>query len=145
MEMAMSVPDQRTGGRQEEIADRQYLEFYHGAGVQHIAIITHDIVKTVTELQRRGVNFLTVPTTYYDELQARVGKIDENIDDLKRLGILVDRDDEGYLLQIFTKPVEDRRQFLRNHSAQGASHSAKATSKHSSKRSNEQQALPGNL
>ena len=86
----------------------EYLEFYHGAGVQHIAIITHDIVKTVTELQRRGVNFLTVPTTYYDELQARVGKIDENIDDLKRLGILVDRDDEGYLLQIFTKPVEDR-------------------------------------
>ena len=122
----------------------EYLEFYHGAGVQHIAIITHDIVKTVTELQRRGVNFLTVPTTYYDELQARVGKIDENIDDLKRLGILVDRDDEGYLLQIFTKPVEDRPTLsTKSFSAKAPSHSAKATSKHSSKRSNESRRCKG--
>lgn len=86
----------------------EYLEFYHGAGVQHIAILTHDVIKTVSELQRRGIDFLRVPTTYYKELTARVGKIDENLEDLERLGILVDRDDEGYLLQIFTKPVEDR-------------------------------------
>lgn len=86
----------------------EYLEFYGGAGVQHIAIITNDVVKTVTELQKRGVDFLRVPTTYYDDLLDRVGKIDEDIDSLRNLGILVDRDDEGYLLQIFTKPVEDR-------------------------------------
>jgi len=86
----------------------EYLEFYNGAGVQHIAVITNDVIKTVRALKERGVDFLSVPTTYYDELQDRVGKIDENIEDLKKLGILVDRDDEGYLLQIFTKPVEDR-------------------------------------
>ena len=86
----------------------EYLEFYHGAGVQHIAINTNDIVKTVSELMRRGIEFLQVPTTYYKELGSRVGKIDENVETLQKLGILVDRDDEGYLLQIFTKPVEDR-------------------------------------
>jgi 4-hydroxyphenylpyruvate dioxygenase len=86
----------------------EYLEFYHGAGVQHMALLTDDVIATVSELKERGIDFLTVPTTYYDELQARVGKIDENVEDLKKLGILVDRDDEGYLLQIFTKPVEDR-------------------------------------
>ena len=86
----------------------EYLEFYEDEGVQHLALATADIVKTVTDLQSRGVEFLTVPTTYYDELTARVGKIDEDLEPLKKLGILVDRDDEGYLLQIFTKPVEDR-------------------------------------
>ena len=86
----------------------EYLEFYRGAGVQHIAIITNDVVKTVTELQSRGVDFLRVPSTYYDDLIDRVGKIDEDLASLKNLGILVDRDEEGYLLQIFTKPVEDR-------------------------------------
>jgi 4-hydroxyphenylpyruvate dioxygenase len=86
----------------------EYLEFYQGPGVQHIAIITNNIIETVTDLIGRGVDFLTVPTTYYDTLQERVGKIDEDIESLKKLGILVDRDDEGYLLQIFTKPVEDR-------------------------------------
>ena len=86
----------------------EYLEFYEGEGVQHLALATHDIVKTVTDLQNRGVEFLSVPTTYYDELESRVGKIDEDVEPLKQLGILVDRDDEGYLLQIFTKPVEDR-------------------------------------
>ena len=86
----------------------EYLEFYRGAGVQHIAVITHDVVKTVAELQKRGVDFLKVPLSYYDELESRVGKIDEDIESLKKLGILVDRDEEGYLLQIFTKPVEDR-------------------------------------
>lgn len=86
----------------------EYLDFYNGPGVQHIAIITNNIVATVSELIRRGVEFLTVPSSYYDTLQDRVGKIDEDIESLKKLGILVDRDDEGYLLQIFTKPVEDR-------------------------------------
>ena len=86
----------------------EYLEFYGDEGVQHIAIATHDIVDTVTKLQNRGVEFLKVPGTYYDDLEERVGKIEENVEPLKELGILVDRDDEGYLLQIFTKPVEDR-------------------------------------
>jgi 4-hydroxyphenylpyruvate dioxygenase len=86
----------------------EYLDFYEGEGVQHIAIATNDIVDTVTKLISRGIEFLTIPTTYYDELLDRVGKIDEDIEPLKRLGILVDRDDEGYLLQIFTKPLEDR-------------------------------------
>jgi len=86
----------------------EYLEFYEDEGVQHMALATHDIVKTVRELQSRGVEFLTVPTTYYDDLLERVGHIDEDLGPLKELGILVDSDDEGYLLQIFTKPVEDR-------------------------------------
>ncbi len=86
----------------------EYLEFYEGEGVQHLALATGDIVATVTELQKRGIEFLSVPTTYYDELLDRVGHIDEDLEPLKRLGILVDRDDEGYLLQIFTKPLEDR-------------------------------------
>ena len=86
----------------------EYLDFYHGPGVQHIALCTNDVLKTVSELQSRGVQFLTVPKTYYQDLIARVGKIDEDIADLEKLGILVDRDEEGYLLQIFTKPVEDR-------------------------------------
>jgi 4-hydroxyphenylpyruvate dioxygenase len=86
----------------------EYLEFYRGPGVQHLAIATNDIVRTVTALRDRGVEFLQVPTTYYDTLIDRVGKIDEDVGPLKDLGILVDRDDEGYLLQIFSKPVEDR-------------------------------------
>lgn len=86
----------------------EYLDFYNGAGVQHIAIATNDIIKTVTQLKSRGVDFLEVPSTYYDDLLERVGKIDEDIQPLKALNILVDRDEEGYLLQIFTKPVEDR-------------------------------------
>ena len=86
----------------------EYLEFYDGPGVQHIAIATDDIIKTVTDMKSRGVEFLKVPGTYYDSVGERVGKIDEDIAPLRELGILVDRDDEGYLLQIFTKPVEDR-------------------------------------
>lgn len=86
----------------------EYLDFYNGEGVQHVAIATPDIVKTVTELQKRGIEFLNIPSTYYDTLPDRVGHIDEDLEPLKRLGILVDRDNEGYLLQIFTKPVEDR-------------------------------------
>jgi len=86
----------------------EYLDFYGDEGVQHIAIATNDIVDTVSKLEDRGVEFLKVPAIYYDNLEARVGKIEEDIEPLKNLGILVDRDEEGYLLQIFTKPVEDR-------------------------------------
>jgi 4-hydroxyphenylpyruvate dioxygenase len=86
----------------------EYLDYYDGEGCQHVALATNDIVKTVTELQQRGVEFLKVPTTYYDDLLDRVGHIDEDLGPLKELGILVDRDEEGYLLQIFTRPVEDR-------------------------------------
>lgn len=86
----------------------EYLDFYGDEGVQHIAIATNDIVDTVSKLEERGVEFLKVPSIYYDNLEARVGKIEEDIEPLKNLGILVDRDEEGYLLQIFTKPVEDR-------------------------------------
>ncbi|MEQ9309077.1 MAG: 4-hydroxyphenylpyruvate dioxygenase [Balneolaceae bacterium] len=86
----------------------EYIDFYEGAGVQHLAVATNDIIHTVTSLRDRGVEFLNIPSTYYDVLQERVGKIDEPIDKLKDLGILVDRDDEGYLLQIFTKTVQAR-------------------------------------
>jgi 4-hydroxyphenylpyruvate dioxygenase len=86
----------------------EYLEFYNGEGVQHVALATKDIVATVKELMSRGVEFLKVPTTYYDDLLDRVGHIDEDLAPLKELGILVDRDNEGYLLQLFSKPVEDR-------------------------------------
>lgn len=86
----------------------EYLDFYEGEGVQHIAVATDNIIDTVTKLRDRGVEFLRVPQTYYDEVLDRVGKIDEDIAPLAELGILVDRDDEGYLLQIFTKPVNPR-------------------------------------
>lgn len=86
----------------------EYLEFYNGEGVQHVALATNDIVKTVRQLMSRGVEFLKVPSTYYDDLLSRVGHIDEDLEPLKELGILVDRDNEGYLLQLFSKPVEDR-------------------------------------
>ncbi len=86
----------------------EYLDFYEGEGVQHIAVATDDIIKTVTDLRNRGVEFLTIPNTYYEELTDRVGQIDEDIEPLRDLGILVDRDDEGYLLQIFTRTVQAR-------------------------------------
>jgi 4-hydroxyphenylpyruvate dioxygenase len=86
----------------------EYLEFYDGEGCQHVALATNNIVETVSTLVSRGVEFLKVPTSYYDDLLDRVGHIDEDLEPLKELGILVDRDDEGYLLQIFTRPVEDR-------------------------------------
>jgi len=86
----------------------EYLDFYNGSGVQHIALATNNIVETVSEMRDRGVEFLYVPETYYDDLLERVGDIDENVEVLKEHGILIDRDDEGYLLQLFTKPVVDR-------------------------------------
>jgi len=86
----------------------EYLDFYNGEGVQHVAIATADIVSTVTELQKRGIEFLNIPTSYYGTVLERVGKIDEDIAPLQKLGILIDRDEEGYLLQIFSKPLQDR-------------------------------------
>jgi 4-hydroxyphenylpyruvate dioxygenase len=94
------------GKRRSQI--EEYLEFYPGPGVQHIALATQDILHSVRKLHEQGVEFLHVPHTYYTELQGRVGTIDEPIDELEKLGILVDRDEEGYMLQIFTRPVEDR-------------------------------------
>ena len=109
------------GKRKSQIDE--YLDYYEGAGAQHIAVATRDIVQTVEELSRRGVKFLRTPDSYYDEVPGRVGEIEESLDDLRRLGILVDRDDEGYLLQIFTKPVGDRPtlffEVIERHGARG--------------------------
>jgi len=109
-------------GRRKSQID-EYLEFYGGPGVQHIALVTTDIVRTVKELRRRGIEFLRTPGTYYDELPERIGTIDERYEDLREMGILADRDDEGYLLQIFTKPVGDRPtvfyEIIERHGARG--------------------------
>jgi 4-hydroxyphenylpyruvate dioxygenase len=86
----------------------EYLDFYNGEGVQHVAIATNNIIETVTELQKRGVEFLKIPASYYADVLDRVGKIDEDLAPLQELGILIDKDEEGYLLQIFSKPLEDR-------------------------------------
>lgn len=94
------------GKRKSQIAE--YLEYYHGPGVQHIALYTKDIIQTVQDLKKKGVEFLLTPDTYYEDLHRRVGDIDEALDDLRKNGILVDRDDEGYLLQVFTRPIVDR-------------------------------------
>jgi 4-hydroxyphenylpyruvate dioxygenase len=94
------------GRRKSQI--EEYLDFHGGPGVQHMALATDNIIETVGKLQTQGVEFLTVPHSYYTDLAKRVGKIDEPIEELEKLGILADRDDEGYMLQIFTKPVEDR-------------------------------------
>lgn len=94
------------GKRKSQI--QEYLDFYGGPGVQHVALITDDIIATVDGLSRRGIEFLNTPDSYYDELTARVGQIAEPLEELRRLKILVDRDDEGYLLQVFTRPVQDR-------------------------------------
>lgn len=94
------------GKRKSQI--QEFLEYYHGAGVQHVALLTNDIVGTVETMLQNGVEFLSTPAAYYETLTGRVGEIDEKVEDLKRLGILVDRDEEGYLLQIFTKPITDR-------------------------------------
>ena len=109
------------GKRKSQI--EEYIDFYNGAGAQHIALATRDIVGTVGELRERGVEFLSIPESYYDEVPVRIGEIEEDVEDLKRLGILVDRDDEGYLLQIFTKPTGDRPtvffEIIERHGARG--------------------------
>jgi 4-hydroxyphenylpyruvate dioxygenase len=100
------INEPATGKRKSQI--QEYLDYYRGPGVQHIALVTRDIIETVFNLKSRGLEFLRVPSTYYEDLEARVGKINEPVDKLAELGILADRDEEGYLLQIFTQPVEDR-------------------------------------
>ena len=109
------------GKRKSQI--EEYIEYYKGAGAQHIAMATRDIVGCVSALRERGVEFLHIPEEYYDEVPERVGEIDEQLDDLRRLGILVDRDDEGYLLQIFTRPIGDRPtvffEIIERHGARG--------------------------
>jgi len=100
------INEPATGRRKSQI--QEYLDYNHGPGVQHIAFATGDILATVAELRARGLEFLRVPGTYYEDLEKRVGKIDEPVDRLAQLGILADRDEEGYLLQIFTQPIEDR-------------------------------------
>jgi 4-hydroxyphenylpyruvate dioxygenase len=106
MRIKFPINEPAAGKKKSQI--EEYIDFYQGPGVQHVAMATDHIVETVTALRDRGVEFLQVPEIYYQTLTARVGKIDENIDPLKELGILVDRDEDGYLLQIFSKPVEDR-------------------------------------
>lgn len=86
----------------------EFLDFYKGAGVQHIAVATDDIISTVTQMRANGVDFLYVPETYYDDVPERVGAINEDLNELRKLNILIDRDDDGYLLQLFTKPIQDR-------------------------------------
>lgn len=100
------INEPATGIKKSQI--EEYVDFYEGPGCQHIAVATDDIVFTVSEMRKRGVEFLHVPGTYYDTVGERVGEIDENLKQLKELGIMVDRDEEGYLLQIFTRPVQDR-------------------------------------
>ncbi len=124
----------------------EYLDFYHGPGVQHLALATDDIIATVKALRDRGVEFLRAPTTYYAELQGRVGKIDEPIDQLEELGILVDRDPDGYLLQIFSKPVEDRPTlFYEIIERKGARSFGKGNFKALFEAIEQEQALRGNL
>ncbi len=101
----INEPAEGKGGKSQI---QEYIDYYKSAGVQHIALLCKDVRKTVAKLAENGVEFLSIPDTYYDTLLDRVGDIDEDIESLKNLGILVDKDDEGYLLQIFTKPVEDR-------------------------------------
>jgi 4-hydroxyphenylpyruvate dioxygenase len=109
------------GKRKSQI--EEYIDFYNGAGAQHIAVATRDIVRCVTELKQRGVDFLAIPSSYYEDVPGRIGEIEEDVEDLRRLGILVDRDDEGYLLQIFTKPTGDRPtvffEIIERHGARG--------------------------
>ncbi|MBI9035142.1 MAG: 4-hydroxyphenylpyruvate dioxygenase [Bacteroidales bacterium] len=106
MRIKFPINEPAKGKKKSQI--EEYIDFYRGSGVQHIAMATDNILETVKELRDRGIEFLRVPDTYYDILLERVGQIDEDLSPLRELGILVDRDEEGYLLQIFTKPVEDR-------------------------------------
>ncbi|CAN5243489.1 4-hydroxyphenylpyruvate dioxygenase [soil metagenome] len=117
----LPINEPAEGARRSQIDE--YLEFYGGPGVQHLAVSTTDIVACVEALQARGVTFLRTPESYYEGVPARVGEIAQSLDDLRRLGILVDRDDEGYLLQIFTKPLGDRPtiflEIIERHGARG--------------------------
>ncbi len=117
----LPINEPAEGKRKSQI--EEYLEYYGGPGVQHIALATEDIVTTVEALRERGIRFLDTPDGYYDDVEARVGDIREDYSDLRRLKILADRDDEGYLLQIFTKPAQDRPtlffEVIERHGARG--------------------------
>ncbi|OUL18801.1 4-hydroxyphenylpyruvate dioxygenase [Nostoc sp. RF31YmG] len=117
----LPINEPATGKRKSQI--EEYLEYNYGPGVQHVALATDNIIETVTRMRATGVEFLVTPPTYYDNLEQRVGKIDESIDKLAELGILVDRDQDGYLLQIFTQPVQDRPtlffEVIERHGARG--------------------------
>ncbi|HSR46871.1 MAG TPA: 4-hydroxyphenylpyruvate dioxygenase, partial [Anaerolineales bacterium] len=102
----LPINEPAEGKRKSQI--EEFLDYYHAPGVQHIAMATGDILETVRQLKARGVDFLRVPDEYYDIAPARVGAIDESFEALRELGILVDRDDEGYLLQVFSRPIQDR-------------------------------------
>jgi 4-hydroxyphenylpyruvate dioxygenase len=106
MRIKFPINEPAEGKKKSQI--EEYIDFYQGSGVQHVALATDNIIHTVSELRKRGVEFLYVPDNYYETVTERVGQIDEDLDALKKLNILIDRDNEGYLLQIFTKPVEDR-------------------------------------
>jgi 4-hydroxyphenylpyruvate dioxygenase len=124
----------------------EYLDFYNGEGVQHVAIATNNIIVTVNELQKRGVEFLKVPASYYETILERVGTIDEDLKPLSELGILIDRDEEGYLLQIFTKPLEDRPTvFFEIIQRKGAKSFGKGNFKALFEAIEREQALRGNL
>ncbi len=124
----------------------EYIDFYNGAGVQHLALATDDIIGTIRELQSRGVEFLTIPTNYYDDLVERVGPIDEDVSDLRELGVLVDVDDEGYLLQLFTKPLGVRpTMFIEIIQRKGAKSFGKGTFKALFEAIEREQALRGTL
>ncbi len=138
------INEPASGKKKSQI--EEYIEFYNGPGVQHIAVATNDILHTVSELRRRGVQFLQIPDTYYSDLLERVGSIEEDIDALQKLNILVDRDDEGYLLQIFTKPVEDRpTMFFEIIQRRGAKSFGKGNFKALFESIEREQALRGNL
>ena len=125
---------------------QEYIDYYNAGGVQHIAITTRDIIATIAELKARGVEFLAVPRSYYDVLPERVGHIDEDIEELAKLGILVDRESDGYLLQLFTKPVEDRPTlFLEIIQRKGAKGFGKGNFKALFESIEHEQALRGNL
>ena len=138
------INEPATGKKKSQV--EEYLEFFDGEGCQHIAMATNDIVETVTDLQNRGVEFLKVPSVYYDDLLKRVGSIDEDVAPLEELGILVDRDEEGYLLQIFTKPVQDRPTlFFEIIQRKGAKSFGKGNFKALFEAIEREQALRGNL
>ena len=117
----LPINEPAEGRRRSQI--QEYIDFNHGPGVQHMALYTSDIISTVEELRRRGVEFLEVPAAYYETIWERVGEVREDHDALRELGILVDRDDDGYLLQLFTRPVQDRPtlffEIIQRHGAQG--------------------------
>ncbi len=142
----VKFPINEPAGGKKKSQVEEYLDYYQGAGVQHIAVATNDIIFTVSDLRRRGVEFLEVPASYYQGLKERVGNIDEELEALRELNILVDRDEEGYLLQIFTRPVSDRPTlFFEIIQRKGATSFGKGNFKALFEAIEREQALRGNL